>query len=508
MLIRKNNRNHPEIISINPFSLISCIYTQNEIKNNNLDKSNKHSFFTSYIQSRDVITTSIELSQNIPEEDLTDALEIKVYDELALDSSIEYLIKYNEIESRDTKNRLFNVFLVDADLFRKKSAPMREKIRYLDYITPTPLLFKSLYRKNILEIDGIHCFVYFQQSDAFLCVYHGGEYLYSKSLHYSLEEITEKFCELSGERIEQHQFYDLLTKEGLRSSHGKFQQILMQLFGEIFLYINDVLMFCKRSYNIESIDKIYFGSEVGPIFGLEEYAKSYLGLDAYELNFTIAIHPKEWYIDQIHILMILTAQLYLEEADDTFNFSIYRKPPPLRERNSGKLLGVIVGSLISSLVYPAYQFGYASYLNYKVLEDTKRYNMIQKQTSVLRQDLADLKVQKEKLDTLIANETNKFEFRKKILSEIYNKKLSYLMKASILTEIFQLANQNLCKVQSVELKSNHIYLLIRNQNEKNITEFIKNLTAMKKYKINTDKIVYDENMNLYVSKIDIGLRHD
>ena len=119
MLIRKNNRNHPEIISINPFSLISCIYTQNEIKNNNLDKSNKHSFFTSYIQSRDVITTSIELSQNIPEEDLTDALEIKVYDELALDSSIEYLIKYNEIESRDTKNRLFNVFLVDADLFRK-----------------------------------------------------------------------------------------------------------------------------------------------------------------------------------------------------------------------------------------------------------------------------------------------------------------------------------------------------------------------------------------------------
>lgn len=82
------------------------------------------------------------------------------------------------------------------------------------------------------------------------------------------------------------------------------------------------------------------------------------------------------------------------------------------------------------------------------------------------------------------------------------------MKAAILTELFQLSNQNLCKIESIELKSNHIYLHIRNDNEKNITEFIKSLTRTKKYKIDTDKITYDDKIKQYISRITIGLYHD
>ena len=193
----------------------------------------------------------------------------------------------------------------------------------------------------------------------------------------------------------------------------------MQLFGEIFLYISDVLVFTKRSYNIDFIDRIYLGSEIGAFSGIEEYGKSYLGLESFEFNFSIAINSKEWYIDQIHILMMLSAQLYMENPDDNLNFSIYKRPPPLKYRASGKLLGILAVSIIVSLAYPTYQFAYHTFLSIKAAKETSEYNELFQKTSAIRQELAQLKAEKEKVDALVNNETTKFEFRKKLLSEIY-----------------------------------------------------------------------------------------
>lgn len=162
----------------------------------------------------------------------------------------------------------------------------------------------------------------------------------------------------------------------------------MQLFGEIFLYISDVLVFTKRSYNIDFIDRIYLGSEIGTFSGIEEYGKSYLGLESFEFNFSIAINSKEWYIDQIHILMMLSAQLYMENPDDNLNFSIYKRPPPLKYRASGKLLGILAASIIVSLAYPTYQFAYHTFLSIKAAKETSEYNELFQKTSAIRQELA------------------------------------------------------------------------------------------------------------------------
>ena len=508
MATPENRRYSSEIVSIDPLSLVSYTYSKNEIKLNKLDKSDRNAFFTSYLQTRDVISATIDISRNIPDSDLKDAIEIKVYDELALDSAIEYVISYIETESKDAKNRSFNVFIIDATLIYSKLTPIKEKTHYIDYVTSAPFLIKSLYRKNFIEAEGTHCFVYFQKSDAFLAIYKNGEYIYSKSLHYSLKEINEKFCELIGERIDEEDFYKLLTNEGLRATNSQYQQSLMQLFGEIFLYISDVLVFTKRSYNIDFIDKIYLGSEIGTFSGIEEYGKSYLGLESYEFNFSIAINSKEWYIDQIHILMMLSAQLYMENPDDNLNFSIYKRPPPLKFRASGKFLGIIAASIVISLAYPIYQFSYHSILSLMIVKQTSEYNELYKQTSDIRQQLSLLKAEKDKINNLVTNETTKFEFRKKLLGEIYNKKISYPMKALMLLEIFQLSNQNGCKVESIDFSQHQLNFFIRNKNEKKITEFIKDLTALKKYKVNTEKIIQDDKIKLYTSKISIGLKNE
>ena len=65
-----------------------------------------------------------------------------------------------------------------------------------DFISPAPLLYKTLYKKEILTDNGTHCFMYFTRHDAFVTIYHNGEYLYSKSIEFSLEKIYERYCEL------------------------------------------------------------------------------------------------------------------------------------------------------------------------------------------------------------------------------------------------------------------------------------------------------------------------
>ncbi|MDD3323889.1 MAG: hypothetical protein PHN38_02025 [Sulfurospirillaceae bacterium] len=505
MAKNENKRFSSEIVSIDPSSLNSYLYVKNEIKLQKLEKSNRDSFFVSYIKSRDLITSAVDISRNIPDSDIKDAIEIKVYDELALDSSMSYTITYIETESKDPKNRSFSVFVTDSALISNKLAPIRDKIRYIDYVTATPFLIKSLYRKNIIEPEGVHCYVYFQKDDAFIAIYRGGEYVYSKSLHYSIREMNEKFCEFIGERVDESDFAKILSTEGLKSTNSSYQQNLMRLFGEIFLYINDVLIFAKRSYSIDFIDKVYIGSEIGPFSGIEEYARSYLGLESQEFNFSIAINSKEWYIDQIHILMILTAQAYFESQDDSLNFSIFKRPPPLSKRPAGKLLGTLVASLLISMAYPAYQMVYSSYLNIILANTTNEYTKTYTKTSAIRSELAALKIEKEKIDALVKAETDKFNFRKKLLDEIYKKKISYPMKSIILTEIFEISNENDVKIEVVEFKKDTIDFSIRNRSEKKITEFIKQLTELKKYAVSTDKISKDEKLNLYISKISIGL---
>ena len=505
MAENSNKQSFSEIVSIDPVSLQSYRYIKNEIQPFRLENSNKNSFFISYIQSKDVISANVEISRNIADSDLKDAIEIKVYDELGLDSAVEYTITYIETESIDTKNRVFNVFIIDAAVTGAKLSEIRKKSHYIDYVTTAPFLISSLYQKALLESDGTDCFVYFQKNDAFLSIYKGGEYLYSKPLHYSLTELTEKFCELIGERIDEEDFYKLLTTEGLKSTNLSYQSFLMQLFGELFLYINDVIVFAKRSYNIDTIDKIYIGSEVGMFIGVDEYAKSYLGLESYEFNFSIAINSKEWYVDQMHILMVLTSQVYFENEDDKLNFSIYKRPPPFKERPVGKLIGIVAASIILATAYPAYQYGYAKFLQIQTNQATKKYRIANNEANIIRGNIAKLKKDRLKIVSLVKKESDKLNFRKKLLTEIHKKKTEYLMKSIILVELIDISNNYKSKISVINYKDNKISLSIQNKSEKKITEFIEELTKLKKYKITTDKIEKDTKNDLYLSQIVVGL---
>ena len=79
------------------------------------------------------------------------------------------------------------------------------------------------------------------------------------------------------------------------------------------------------------------------------------------------------------------------------------------------------------------------------------------------------------------------------------------MKALILVELIDISNNYKSKISIINYSKDNMTLSVQNTSEKKITEFIEELTELKKYKITTDKIEKDTKSDLYLSQIVVGL---
>ena len=87
-------------ISANPYNNTYYTGTATQIKVAEKPQYQKDQYAVSYLKTQDFITTQIAVSKNIPEDDVGDAIESQVYEELGLDMAIEYQINY--VESAET----------------------------------------------------------------------------------------------------------------------------------------------------------------------------------------------------------------------------------------------------------------------------------------------------------------------------------------------------------------------------------------------------------------------
>ena len=501
-------------ISTNPYNNSFYTGTTTQIKVADKPQYLKDQYSVSYLKTQDFITTEVSISQNIPEEDILDAIENKVYEELGLDMAIEYQISHIE-SSNDAEggNKNYHVFVVDPLSIDEAFAGAIEEIKYIDQITPVPLLLRSLYKKEIIEDNGTHCFIYFQSDDAFLTLYDDREFLYTKSLKYSFSQMHDRYCELLGEQIEVTEFTKLLSEEGLRSSESENQQYLIKLFGEVFLHINDVMTYSKRAFELDRIDKVYIGSEVGAIVGMDEYSQTYLGLDSSDFDFNYGFETEEWYIDQIHLLMHLTAQL---EAEDKYecNFSRYHRPPPFAKRASGQLIITAAASIVIAMIYPGFYWTLDAFEGIKkgVLESEYRELHIQKldRENQIKHHTTEM----EKIKTLVMNEIKALDDKKSVLTQIHDIKVNYPMKAKRISSLTKDLNKYNVKLSGItyeqdsDTKEKSFTMNLLSKKDKRITNLIEWYTKTKssQYSFSIKTIEFDEEKKIYSSVLKVVLK--
>ena len=497
------------VISVNPYnneyySGISSFLTKSKTA-----EYSKNQFTVSYLNTDGYINNQIEISKNIPQEDILDAINIKIYDELGLDQAIEYHVQYIEtFNNLDDENRHFQVFIVDpleiVDIYKD----VIEKIKYIDVITPTPLLIKSLYSKEIIEDGGIHCFIYFEETNAFATIYNEKDFVYTKSLKYSLIQMHERFCELYGERIEYEDFTRFLSTQNLKDTTSDYKEFILKLYKEIFANINDILTYAKKAFDIEKVEQIYIGSQINTVSKLYEMAEVELSIKASDFDFDYGLESNEEHIDQIHALMHITTTLP-DEDKYLCNFSTFHRPPKFAKRESGKLVMLIAASIIIAFAYPVtyWVLMYAQGLQHDLLQ--QQYTELHNTKTTREATIKSREADKAKALALLKEEKESYISKKNTLVKIHDVKVNYPMKAKLITSLTKDLNRYSVKVEKIEYNQNDeqkkFILNLVSSKDKKITQLIEYLTKKheKEFTFSLEIISYDEEEKLYFSELKV-----
>jgi uncharacterized membrane protein YciS (DUF1049 family) len=469
-------KKYKNIITINPYINSYYEYKSQEFKK--LDKLtyNDKQFTIAYATNRDLIIASLDVGYDVDLEEIEDTIYMKAYEELGLDEEKEYTIHHQKANS-DENSTIYNVFISEPEIVASHLLPVVEETKYIDLLIPAPLLYGTLYNNNILENRDAHCYIYFTMKDSFVTVYKDGEFIYSKSIEFSLEQIYDKYCALVGEKIDKEEFFEVLESEGLKTTNSVYQQNLMKLFGEVFLQINDIIIYTKRAYNIPNITKLFLGSVKSPIIGLGDYGYNYLGIPTFNLDFNFDIKNDEWYVDQLQYLMIKSGLDYLEGSKNIINISTYPRPPIFTKRSSGQFILSVIGASLLAIGIP---LGYLvpAYMNeaynLKLNVDNQRLTTeVKKYKKILSDKQAVIKVEKKKLKELQVI----FESKAKTLTSIHEKKVNYNFKSDFLHTFAKDLRKYSVHVEKIVSNQDEFTLHLLSSDEKSITKYIKYISG-------------------------------
>lgn len=496
------------IITVNAYTDKKYIFKNNvcePLKKLSFSKSN---FIASYVTNKNIINTSVKVSRSIGEEEIPDLLDIKAYEELGLDQANRYVISYMEIENQGDE-REYHIFVAQPDELDVLYVPIKEQTKFIDLIIPAPLLYKSLYTKEILKSNNTHCFVYFTMHDAFVTIYKNGEYLYSKSIEFSLEQIYDKYCELIGERIDEKVFFNILESEGLKTVKPEYQENFMKIFSDVFITINDIVIYVKRAFDLKNVEQMFIGSVNGPIIGLDDYSQNYLGLNSTEFNFNYNVQNDEWYTDQLQYLMMLTSLIYMEDEGSIVNLTMYPRPPSFVNRASGQFIIATVSSIALSLAYPLY-FLVGSYVNEaKIYTLSGENDELQTKATKYKDIISNKNNIITGLDAQIKTLLAQYEGKTKTLIAIYDKKVNYRLKSGIFHTIAEELTKFEVNIDMLKSSNDNLELSLVSSDDRKFTEVIKYISDKhfnEIVSIDIEKIEKDPINNYYKGLLKVNMK--
>ena len=499
------------VLSVNPYKETYYKGVSSFISEEKSPEYSKEQLAIAYLNTKEFINAQIEISKNIPDEDLYDALSNKVYDELALDQAVEYRIQYIEtFDSLDEENRHFHVFIVDPLDIANTFTNVVEKIKYIDVVIPVPLLIKSLYSKEIIDSSGIHCFIYFQENDAFLTMYSEKEFLYTKSIKYSFIDIHERFCELYGERVDYDDFIKFFTQENLKESDSIYKSYIIKLYKELFANINDILTYTKRAFEIDKVDHIYIGSQISTVTQLHEMIEAEINIPSSQFNFDYGFENNDTYVDQLHALMHLYSHISNEDKYKC-NFTTYKRPPRFIQRDSGKLITIAAASIALAFAYPItyWVLTYAQTLQKDLLQ--QKYKELHNVKITRETTIKNRLAVKDKSLQLLTQEQKEYHEKKNTLIKIHEVKVDYPMKAKLLALFAnEMAKYSVKSTKTAysEVKEKQVLTMnLASRKDRQITKLVEHLTKTYegKYTFSLEKISLDESTKMYLSELKVVL---
>ena len=504
-----SKKNHIFTYNLYSSSLCRVEFEQEEnrfILQENPKRDYKNFQTLSFLANSDFSFETIEITKNIPDEEIEEAIFNIIYEEL--DNSINYQIMFDEVKSVDEKSeyRKFDVFIINPNVVKYISTIIKESVKYIDKIFPLPILFKSLYQFSG-NFDTIDAFIYTYRDGTSLNIFIKGELVYSKSLNFStllfFEIFNEKYNLIFDEQLDYLKFQQIITDIDYLNQNVIYKKILTETLKIFFDEVEDVLSYAKRNFNIDNFDNIYYYySKFGRVLGVDEYSRVFIGensfsgfLNEFEIDF-----PQD--LDEIHYLLYLTYKLYNFK---NLYLDLLKPPPSFFLRESGKLISLTVASTILALIYPAYNYFQMQEIEKKILQKRKKVNLYRDEYNYKESIFKDLNNQKKKLEKKFKKVEKKYLQKLNLLKSIHEHKNSYIPKSSEIANLTYQLNQFGVMTSSIlyinEKDDNYFELELLAKYEASITSLLNSL--IKVYHIQTNEIKFDPKLSLYYSKLKI-----
>ncbi len=508
--MKKRDKN--SIVAIDIYRSLQCQYKNNSLQPLKKLRYSKNITTISYVANKDTIIELIELSPSIPKEHIENVIIDKIYEELQFDPAVEYAIKPIKTRVSGNKDKYQTIIVPIKDL-RQKLEPFAKKSKIVDYVIAAPLLYKSLYQEKLIESNGCELFIYFGDYDSFVTFYYKGEYLYSKSIKYSFKDIYDRFCKLANEiPMSEEKFREFLANDGLRQGKSTYRELLVRIFNECFLSINDILIYTKRAYDIESIHNAYVALSWDSQNALEAYIKNYLNINANTLSSLlekkIAFDKS---IDPICPLMVLTAQDLESGIVDLPNLTPYPKPKPITKRPAGKILALFLFIILLFMLPIIYDLIIGSTMQANNVLLAKEEAKITAEANKYKQILAQKRGELNALEKAYEKTKKIYESKVGEVTEVYNKKFHYQFRSEQLSNITKLLKEFDLQSRSITISDSLYAIELESKDEKQITAFIKKLVQKFDKKIaNVDikDITYHKKENLYKGVLKIEFSGD
>jgi hypothetical protein len=121
--------------------------------------------------------------------------------------------------------------------------------------------------------------------------------------------------------------------------------------------------------------------------------------------------------------------------------------------------------------------------------------------------LSAMKV-KEELTKKLDMKNRELQYRTDILNKIYQKKVSYPMKASLLNTLFRKVNRYNSKIIDFNSIGTKVMMTVRSKRGRDITELIKDLSKDRGYRVSTDLITKKSGSSFYISTIKVVINEN
>jgi hypothetical protein len=283
----------------------------------------------------------------------------------------------------------------------------------------------------------------------------------------------------------------------------------MKIFGEIFITINDIIIYTKRAFQLDSIDYMYIGSVQGPIVGLDEYSHNYLGLPSADFNFDYNVDNDEWYTDQLQYLMLLTSMEYMEDESFVLNLTMFPRPPSFVNRASGQFIIATFAAISIGLAYPLYHL-VSSYANdAKTFALKKQDKVLKAEASKYKKILGAKKSELKKLGDELNRLAKLYGGKTKTLKSIYQEKVDYRLKSGLFYTLAEELNKFGLHVDNIYTKEDTVWLSLISSDDRKLTELIKYIseTHFNDIKeIDIKLIQKDPNSDLYRGLLKVEFR--